>query len=298
MSLTAAIYHGDQIMKQRSMTWKMAASASNPLNTKSTKNPRGHIQMIETSEDSAATVQVIRKWCTLHKTDKHSNADCRTQKETTTSTTTASKKHPKGTEKRKTKTRKLKFKSTADKKKFLRSIEDTEGVSLGRSSSDDEEIVEQSLMQLDPVSGRTSEEEEEGDLHISMLNPDSLLDDPDIAMESIFLDPGASTEALDSAVSDMRLEGEKSGSPMSMKAGCSSSGFSPLDAAPLNTPMNTPVQTIKDEKNPFSPEQNPNIDEDMFPPVGSPGLAPNIISPEARAVTPISAQNYLHIELL
>ena len=63
MSLTAAIYHGDQIMKQRSMAWKMAASASNSLNTKSSmKNPRGAIQVIETPEDNAATVQAIRKW--------------------------------------------------------------------------------------------------------------------------------------------------------------------------------------------------------------------------------------------
>ena len=299
MSLTAAIYHGDQIMKQRSMAWKMAASASNPLNTKSSKNPRGHIQMIETQEDKAATVQVIRKWCTLHKTDKHSNADCRAQKEaTTSSTTTASKKRPKGTEKRKTKTRNLKFKSNADKKKFLRSIEDTEGVSLESATSNDEDIVEQSLMQLDPVSGGTSEEEEEeeGDLHILMLNPDSLLDDPDIAMDSILLDPGASTEALDSGVSGMRLEGGKSGSPMSMKAGCSSSGFSPLDTALLNTTMNTPVapiQSVKDEKNPFSPEQYPSVDEDMFLPLGSPGLAPNVVNPEASAVIPIPTQNYL-----
>ena len=34
MSLTAAIYHGDQILKQKSMAWKMAASTSNPLHTK------------------------------------------------------------------------------------------------------------------------------------------------------------------------------------------------------------------------------------------------------------------------
>ena len=95
MSMTAAIYHGDQIMKQRSMAWKMAASASNPLNTKSSKNPRGHIQMIETQEDAPATIQVIKKWCSLHKTDKHSNTDCRAQKETTTSSTkTAAKKRP------------------------------------------------------------------------------------------------------------------------------------------------------------------------------------------------------------
>ena len=269
--------HGDQIMKQRSMAWKMAASASNQLNTKSSKNPRGHIQMIETPEDTPAMVQVIRKWCTLHKTDKHSNVDCRAQKETTSSSSaTASKKRPKGPEKRKAKPRKLIFKSTSDKKKFLHSIEDTEGVSLESASSDDEDVVEQSLMQLDPVSGGTSDEEEEGELHILMLDPDSLLNDPDIAMDSILLDPGASTEALDSGV---------------MKAGCSSSGFSPLDTALLNTAMNTPVvpiPTIKDEKNPFSPEQYPNVDEDMFPP-----LAPNVINPEASAVGPIPTQNYL-----
>ena len=196
----------------------------------------------------------------------------------------------------KAKPRKLKFKSNADKKKFLCSIEDTEGVSLESASSDDEDIVEQSLMQLDPVSGGTSEEEEEGDLHILMLDPDSLLDDPDIAMDSILLDPGASTEALDSGVSCMRLEGGKSGSPMSMKAGCSSSGFSPLDTALLNTAMNTPVapiQSFKEEKNPFSPEQYPSVDEDMFPPLAPQGLAPNVINPEASAVVPIPTQNYL-----
>ena len=215
MSLTVAIYQGDQIMKQRSMAWKMAASASNPLNTKSSKNLRGHIQMIETPADTPATVQVIRKWCTLHKSDKHSNNDCRAQKEATpSSTTTASKKCPKGPEKQKAKPRKLKFKSTSAKKKFLHSIEDTEGVSLESASSDDEDVVEQSLMQLDPASGETSDEEEEGEYHILMLDPDSLLDDPDIAMDSILLDPVTSTEALHSGVSGMRLEGEKSDSPM------------------------------------------------------------------------------------
>ena len=76
-----------------------------------------------------------------------------------------------------------------------------------------------------------------------------------------------------------------------MKAGCSSSGFSPLDTALLNTAMNTPVapiQTFKDEKNPFSPEQYPNVDEDMFPP-----LTPNINNPEASTIVPIPTQNYL-----
>ena len=274
------------------MAWKMAASAGNPLNTKSSKNPRGHIQMIETP-DTPATIQVIKKWCSLHKTDKHSNADCRAQKETTPSSTkAAAKKRPKGSEKRKAKPRKLKFKSTSDKKKFLRSIEDTEGVSLESASSDDEDVVEQSLMQLDPVSGGTSDEDEEGELHILMLNPDSLLDDPDIAMDGIFLDPCASAETLGSGVSGMRLEGEKADSPMSMKAGDSSSRFSPLDTALLNTTtMNTPVvpiPTIKDEKNPFSPEQHPPMDEEMFPP-----LASNVINPDTNAVEALPNQNYL-----
>ena len=228
----------------------------------------------------------------MHKTDKHSNADCRAQKETSpSSTATVSKKCPKGSERRKAKPRKLRFKSTSDKKKFLRSIEDTEGVSLESASSDDEDVVEQSLMQLDPVSGGTTDEEEEGELHILMLDPDSLLDDPDINMDSVFLDPGASTEALDSGVSGIRLEGEKADSPMSMKAGCSSSGFSPLDTALLNTSMNTPVvpiPTVKDEKNPFSPEQYPQVEEEMFPP-----LASNVIHPEASAVESLPNQNYL-----
>ena len=111
MSLTAAIYHSDQILKQKSMAWKMAASTSNPLNTRtSPRNPRGSLQMIDTPEDATATVQAIRKCCTLHKTDKHLNADCRAQKESATNTAAVTKKRPKGKEKRKVKPRRLKFK--------------------------------------------------------------------------------------------------------------------------------------------------------------------------------------------
>ena len=76
-----------------------------------------------------------------------------------------------------------------------------------------------------------------------------------------------------------------------MKAGCSSSGFSPLDTALLNTSMNTPVVPIpivKDEKNPFSPEQYPQVEEEMFPP-----LASNAITPEASAVESLPNKNYL-----
>ena len=148
--------------------------------------------MIDVPDDVEATVQALKKWCTLHKTDKHSNGDCRAQKELTannTATTTTPKKRPKGKEKRKTKPRKLKFKSKADKKKFLRSIEDTEGVSVESASSDDEDVVEQSLMQLENVSGDDDDEDEvEGDFHILVLTPD-MLKDHDVLMDSILFFP-------------------------------------------------------------------------------------------------------------
>ena len=112
-------------------------------------------------------------------------------------------------------------------------------------------------------------------------------------MDSIFFDPNASTETLGSGVSGIRLEGEKADSPMSMKTGCSPSRFSPLDTALLNTSMNTPVvptPTIKDEKNPFSPSEQPPLvdDEEMFP-----SLASNVINPDASTVESVPNQNYL-----
>ena len=87
--------------------------------------------------------------------------------------------------KRKTnKPRRLKFKSNTDKKKFLRSIGDTEGVSLESASSEDEEVVEQSLMQLDATSSsEVLDKEEDSNLHILMINPDPLLTDDDVVME-------------------------------------------------------------------------------------------------------------------
>ena len=293
MSLIAAIYHSDQVLKQRSMAWKMAASASNPLNTKSPRNPKGSIQMIETPENNATTVQVIRKWCTLHKTENHSNADCRAQKESATNNTTTSKKRPKGKIKRKSKPRKLKFKSNSDKKKFLRSIEDTEGVSLESASSDDEDVVEQSLMQLENASGNTSDDEEEGEVHILVLTPD-LLKDQDIAMDSVLLYPDQSitTEALDSAVGAIRLEGEKVDSPMSTKA-----EFSSSEATLENTSMTTPVVSIqpyKEEENPFSPDLDsiPLMDEDMFPSLET----PQDFHPDpANSIVPIPTPNYIII---
>ena len=288
MSLTAAIYHSDQILKQKSMAWKMAASTGNPLDTRtSSRNPRGSLQMIEVPEDTAATVQTIRKWCTLHKTDRHSNADCRVQKESTANNAaTTSKKRPKGKEKRKTKPRKLKFKSSADKKKFLRSIEDTEGVSLeSTSSDDDDDVVEQSLMQIENASG---EDDEEGDFHILMLAPD-LLNDHDVTMDSVLFFPNSNFGAeTQNASSQASIEGENNSSLVSTKA-----EISPLDTIQENTSMNTPVVSVppfKEEENPYSPDLDSiPLDEDMFPSLEGPDVPMESANPAPST----STSNYI-----
>ena len=80
---------------------------------------------------------------------------------------------PKRPIKKDNKPRRLKFKSKGDKKKILCSIEDTERVSIESLSSDDETVVEQSLMQHDPVSSsEVLDEEGDSDLHILMVDPD------------------------------------------------------------------------------------------------------------------------------
>ena len=284
MSYSAALYHNDQILKQRSMAWKMAASTSNPLNTRSSlKSPKGSLQMIETPEDEAATIQTIKKWCALHKSDKHSNAECRAQKEpVTSSTASTTKKRPKGKDKRKTKPRKLKFKTKADKKKFLRSIEDAEGVSLESTSSDDEAVVEQSLMQLDSESDG---EDEDGELHLLMLAPD-LFNDQDASMDSVLFFPTSYT------VTDPLMA---SANPFVKNEALSSQiGISPPENIPENTTstMNTPVVSIppfKEEENPYSPDLDSiPLDEEMFPSLEAPE-APMV--PVSTASAP--AHNYI-----
>ena len=148
-------------------------------------------------------------------------------------------------------------------------------------------------MQLENASGNASDDEEEGDLHILMLAPDLLIEDQDVAMDSVLLYPNQSTtaEALDSAVGAIQLEGEKVDSPMSTKA-----EFSPSDTALLNTSMNTPVvsvQPFKEEENPFSPDLDSlPLDEDMFPSLAPPqGSHPDPTS----SVAPIPTQNYIII---
>ena len=296
MSLTAAIYHNDQILKQKSMAWKMAASISNPINVRtSSRVPRGALQMIDIPDDVEATVQSLKKWCTLHKTDKHSNVDCRAQKELTANTTTTPKKRPKGKEKRKTKTRKLKFKSKADKKKFLRSIEDTEGVSVESASSDDEDVVEQSLLQLENVSGDEDYEDEvEGDFHIMMLTPD-LLTDHDVLMDSILFFPDTNTTPH-VASSTLPVNREETSSPMSTKAEISSPDNVQENTSTTST-MNTPVVSIppfKEEENPYSPDLDSiPLDEEMFPSLEVPEVSMDRANSVPSTSTSMPMQNYI-----
>ena len=226
MALSAAIFPGDQTLDQRSMAWKMAASTSHPLLTKSIhRNPKGSIQMVDSSIEGEAIGQAIRKWCEFHKSEKHSDSDCRAQQESATSTTQTSKKRPKEAIKRKTnKPRRLKFKSKTDKKKFLRSIEETEGVSIESASSEDEAVVEQS--QLDAVSSSVVlDEEGDSDLHILVMDPDPPLSETDVVIESVLsslisespsftpYESNVSSEELDSEVKSISLGGERIDSP-------------------------------------------------------------------------------------
>ena len=199
---------------------------------------------------------------------------------------------PQGSYKKDNKPRQLKFKSKGDKKKFLRSIEETEGVSLEDASSDDEAVVEQSLMQLDPVSSsEVLDEEGDSDLHILMVDPDPLLSETDFIMgesdpskaiaESASLahfESNISTEELDSAVNSISLEGEKITS-LPEKADFAS--LSPTDPALMDSPLVAPVAPFKIEDNPFSPETYP-VDKEMDPALPSPqGPVPT------PAVTPL-----------
>ena len=99
--------------------------------------------MLGASEEDQVSIQAIKQWCALHKSDKHSDADCHTQQGTTSS---SAKKWP-AIAKKGSKPRRLRFKTAGDKKKFLRSVEGLEGGSID-DGSDDENVVEESLIQL------------------------------------------------------------------------------------------------------------------------------------------------------
>ena len=99
--------------------------------------------MLDASEEDNVSIQAIKQWCGLHKSDKHSDADCRAQQETELS---SAKKWPTSAKKG-SKSHRLHFKTAKDKKKILRSVEELEGVSF-EDGSDDENVVGQSLMKL------------------------------------------------------------------------------------------------------------------------------------------------------
>ena len=176
----------------------------------------------------------------------------------------------------------MKFKSKADKKKFLRSIEDTEGVSLESVSSDDENVIEQSLMQLDNESDDEEVEAEE-DLHLLMLAPDLLMDQ-DATMDSVLFFPTSHT------VTDPLLA---SANPF-VDSGAQRSpvGISPPDIVPENTSMNTPVVSIppfKEEENPYSPDLDSiPLDEEMFPSLETPEVTMEPANP-----IPAPTHNYI-----
>ena len=82
----------------------------------------------------------------------------------------------------------LRFKSSNDRKKFLRSIEEMEGVSFDDSSNDDDSnVVEQSLMQLctNLPSESLDEHDSHLDLHVLVLQPGNVLEEADVVMEEV-----------------------------------------------------------------------------------------------------------------
>ena len=122
MAFTAAMFPEHQILRQKLLAWKMAASSSHPLMTKLINGNRS-IQMLESSPEEES-IQAIRRWCALHKTDKHSDSDCRAQQESTPPT--AAKRRPTGN-KKVSKPRRLRFKSTTVARNFFAPLKKWKG---------------------------------------------------------------------------------------------------------------------------------------------------------------------------
>ena len=283
MAFTAAIFPEHQTLRQRSLAWKMAASNGHPLSRSPHSNPKGSIQVIDSSAEDA-NIQAIRQWCALHKTDKHSDSNCRAQQESAQSN--VAKKRPTGA-KKPTKPRRIRFESTSDKKKFLRSIEEMEGVSLEQNSDDDDsDVVEQSLMQLyaDSSSEESDGNEHHSNLHVLVLTPGNMLGEEDVIMtEAEAPNAPAGNQLVPTANS-------QNSSPMSqlktdtnvslretVEPSIHSPGFpsdfaalSPSDIALLDDPNPQPsdssIKIPKVEENPFSPDPI-EMDTDMFPPL-------------------------------
>ena len=64
----------------------MAASTSHLLQTKLIHcSQKGSIQMLNASSEDNVSIQAIRQWCALHKSDKHSDSDCHAQQDVASS---------------------------------------------------------------------------------------------------------------------------------------------------------------------------------------------------------------------
>ena len=174
MAFSAAIYPDHQVQRQRSTAYKMAATSSHPLQTRQAKDR--HIQAIDTPQEEAV-LAMGKNTCSVHKTDKHSNAECRLQKEQ------AAQAPKKPTRRPSARPKTLKFKSNRAKKRFLRSIEEAEDVEWESVSdseaetSEDVQVTEQSLLAL-----KLCDDSEDVEPHILMIQPH---DNKDTADESL-----------------------------------------------------------------------------------------------------------------
>ena len=295
MAFSAAIFPEHQTLKQRSLASKMAASNGHPLSRPSHKG--SSIQVIDSSAEDV-NIQAIHQWCALHKTDKHSDSNCRAQQESIPQN--ATKKRP--TSAKKSQPHRIRFKSTSDKKKFLRSIEEMEGVSLDKSSDDDDSnVVEQSLMQLfaDTSSEESDDSEHHPDPHVLVLTPGNMLEEDDVIMTDVETPCAPADECslpskkehsnASSTISQVRVD-TPSGLRETVESSIGSPGFSsdyaalsPSDIALLDgpdiQPSDSSIQIPKVEKNPFSPDLREmdltDVDVETFPPlptVGSPAI--------------------------
>ena len=189
MAFSAAILPEHQTLRQRSLAWKMAASNSHPLTKLSHGGHKGSsIQVIDSSLEDVA-IQEIRLWCTVYKTDKHSDSNCRAQQESTPPD--ATKRWPAGAKKQANLTGYHSNRQTT--RRFLCSIVvmwsmSKEGVSFDKSSHEDNsEVVEQSLMQLyaDSSSESSDDNENHSDLHVLVLEPGNMLEEADVIMTEV-----------------------------------------------------------------------------------------------------------------
>ena len=273
MAFSAGIFPEHQTLRQRSIAWKMAASNSHPLAKRSHVGHKGSsIQVIDSSLEDVG-IQAIHQWCTVHKTDKHSDSNCWEQQES--APPEAAKRRQAGAKKA-NKPRRLRFKLSNDKKKS-RSIEEMEGVSFDKSSyEDDSEVFEQSLMQLyaDSSSESSDDNENHSNLHVLVLEPGNMLEEADVIMTEVdapcaqvgkcLAPPQNDLSSVGSTVSQLSVDTNASLLEV-IESSVGSPGFSsdyaalsPSDIALLDGPDPEPSDSLlkipKVEDNPFSPD--------------------------------------------